>query len=601
MFYSKSESFNTFCHELEGLEGFSLLIGPTFEKIDFKSQDVTEMNQNEALIEILQIPYTLEGIQLLKPILVVAKDTTASANYIVSYWLNNVDNNNYPMNLNSLDGVFLLKIADSDDVTDLDIMMAERFEMKKSDYSQRILIIFECIPTDHFKLKKIYNLACSCKFQACKFIIITKIETQVVLGLQLDMQFILIADKIDALHVARAQFDERIDGHKLSKIIDQIVSKRKCVLWQKDAITKICFENIHPLNEAATIRVPKDINNIEFHGCSHKIQVLHCANHLDISVSNRFSNILPENIVTPTLTTIAIYFKSLGHVFRKSVYESFAFNISKATQILSLRLCNMTFGRKSITVELQKEGIEQIRQSIESNEDYCRFGARILGPCLGKISFDKEDVESKNNNSFVKQIMLDLICYELVKTHQSVSECYASERECGTIKLICFVNDDVQIDSFKGFPLLKTDYNNISKESLFAENSCDREDNTVVNATVEEFEDINETLSFHAEALMASHRNLEAVKVSFVQPKDMTLVQSKLCIVLYCRAKGYIPYGDVRFPRTLIHPFKNKSFRTDVREGYFIACPYRTDHSTDFNKELAIGCTDNMSKNLLLL
>jgi hypothetical protein len=592
-FYSKSASFNNSCYDLEGFQNVSLRVGPTFEKLDIKHKEVTVMNQNEAIIEILQLPYfTYNDIRRLESILLLAKDTTELANFIVSAWLNFCENDTFSsMNLKTIDGVFLLKIAYSENVTDLNKMLEERFEMEDFYYSQRIIVIFECIHTDHLKLKAIYDLACSCKLNTCKFIIITKIEKQIILELKLDVEFILIAAKIDTLYVYSKQMKVWIDGQEASKSIDQIVSKRNCILWRNDAITKICFENVHPQNQTATIRIPNEISSIEFYRCSHKIQVMHHANHLHISEPQPFTNPLTENILTPTLTTLAIKFKSPSHIFFKSVYETFAVNISKATHLVTLHLCNMKLGRKSITVELQRAEIEQIRHSIEPKENFCRFGARILGPRLGKISFDKGDVEAESKNLFLKQIMLDLICYELVKTHSSVSECYPSEIKDGEITLICFVNNEVQINYFKGFRLLKRDNIFISKESLLAENVCDKADNVIVKAAEEEFSDINETLSFHAEALMKTHRNLEAVKVSFVQPKDVNLVQSKLCIVLYCRAKGYIPYGDLCFPRTLIHPIKNKVFRTDVREGFFSFCPFCAGRSTDFNQKIALGCS----------
>ncbi|XP_060583361.1 uncharacterized protein LOC132739625 [Ruditapes philippinarum] len=588
-FYSRSERFYNFCHHLERFENLILQVGPRFGKLDIQRKEVTVMNQYVALTEIMQTPNYLP--ESLKPILILTKDTTASAHFIVSFWLNIVERKTYDTDLETLDGVFLLKVEDSDDVTDLNIMMKERFKMKKSYYSQRKLIIFECIHTDIFKLKKIYNLACSCEFISCNFIIITKIEKQIVLDLKLHVECFFIADKIEALRVFSIRQKVWIDGQKLSKSIDQIVSKRNCILWQKDTITKICFENIHPLNDNATICVPKDIKSIEITRCCHNIRIMHFAYHLDILQLGIAEKTFQGNTLTSTLTTVVVNFELTDHIFNRDVYESFAFGISKATHIKSLHLCNMKFGRKCITVELQEKSIEKVRHSIESKEDYCRFGACILGPHLGNISFDKEDVRAEERNSFVQQIMLDLICYELVKTNSSVSECYPSEMKDGAIKLICFVNDEVRIDFFKGFPLLKRDCNYISKESLLAENSCDREDNAFVKATEEEFVDINETLSFHAEALMTSHRNLEAVKVSFVQPKEVKLAHSKLCIVLYCRVKGHKPYGDPSFPQSLNHPFKCKTFRTDVREGYFSTCPGHIGRSTDFNKTLALGCS----------
>ncbi|XP_060595699.1 uncharacterized protein LOC132749813, partial [Ruditapes philippinarum] len=585
-FYSESATFYNFYSDLEGSQNVSLEICPTFRKLDITNKEVTVMNQNESMTESLQMhKYPYNDIRRSKPILLLAEDTTSSANFIVSSWLNfGVNHTFFPMDVNTLEGVFWLKVRYFDDVSDLKTMLNNQFEMKKMYYSQQILIIFEYFDKDHFKLKAIYDLACSCNLKTCSFIIITNIDKQVVDDLKLNIEVVLIAAAINALYVYSKHLNVVIDGHELSRRIDQIVSEKK-----RDAITKICFVDIHPINSTAKICVPGDIKDIRFHRCSHKFQVIHFANHLEISEPPRFTNPLTENIFTPNVTTLTIHFESPSHIFYYNVYEHFACNISKANHIEFLRLCDMSFGKKVINVQLQKEEIEQIRRSVESKGDYCRFGARILGPRLGKITFDKEDIEIERSNSFVKQIMLDLICYELVKTHSSVSECYPSEMNDGAILLICFVSDEFQIDSFNGFHLLKRYNNNISKESLLAGNACDIEENTIVKALEDDFKDINETLSFHAEALMTSHRNLEAVKVSFVQHKDIQLVHSNLCIVLYCKAKGYIPFGDVCFPRTLNNPLKKKSFRTDVRDGFFSTCHFRSGHSTGFNKKLALG------------
>ncbi|XP_053394383.1 uncharacterized protein LOC128555606 [Mercenaria mercenaria] len=492
-------------------------------------------------------------------------------------------------------GVFLLEITEEDDVSDLKKLMTKSFQMKENYYLQNILIVFECKHEDPKRLRALYETVNTSNLSQSTFIIITSIDRSRVAALELNAEQTLIADGIDSVIVSSIDIDSTTsdDEDELSRQFNQLVAKRKGSLWEKYPIKNVCLEN---LKHSGVIRLPDEIRSIHLRDCDPTIHLVHNATILDVSCQNPlfYDTFNPITIFSSTLTIVSLGFSANSHIFNRSLYKKFANGLSQNAQISSLLLRNMKVGKKVFTVKLEKQEIEQMKISMKTNEDYRRHGARILGPKLEIQTFDREDfnAELERHDSFAAYVILDLICYDLVKTHNAISESYpAKQNNTNEIYLVCFMKRYIDMDSFKGFSLVKRDYCFVSKESLKAENSFNRDEPSFLKTADKEFIAINETVSYHADHLMDTHKNLEAVKVSFVRSSKGQFEHPHPCIVLYCKVKGYIPFGEKCFPKQLAHPFIDKSYETDIREGFFTPCPYLTSRSTEWNKELAFGCS----------
>lgn len=157
--------------------------------------------------------------------------------------------------------------------------------------------------------------------------------------------------------------------------------------------------------------------------------------------------------------------------------------------------------------------------------------------------------------------------------------------------LVCIIKEDIKISEFRGFRLKTYMINYFLRDSIEAENSVDKESNKYQDIVKENFTDINKTLAHHYEHILSKHSNIEAVRVSFVKQSKTNSVEICPCIVIYCHVKSVVPYKEGSFPQTFSHPDKSKSFKTDVRIGYFTLCPYFALSSKEWNKEVAMGCS----------
>ncbi|KAL3889135.1 hypothetical protein ACJMK2_001489 [Sinanodonta woodiana] len=132
--------------------------------------------------------------------------------------------------------------------------------------------------------------------------------------------------------------------------------------------------------------------------------------------------------------------------------------------------------------------------------------------------------------------------------------------------LVCFYSGSVDI-SFKSFYDLKViyrDYYTTDKESSLAR----EHERNINDLTSEHCDLINEAITINGKSLFAKHSNLEAVSSSgILSSKSRGLVQEP-CVILYCRVKGIIPFGEMPFPKRL-KVNEEATIAVDVREGYF--------------------------------
>lgn len=205
---------------------------------------------------------------------------------------------------------------------------------------------------------------------------------------------------------------------------------------------------------------------------------------------------------------------------------------------------------------------------------------------------DSESEELKKHEPFADRVILNMICCELTKNNTAINTTFPSivdgdERP----SLVSIVKEDIKISEFRGFRLTTYMASDFLKDSIKAENAFEKESNEYQDIFKENFTDINMTLAHHYEYILSKHSNIEAMRVSFVKQSKSNLVEICPCIVIYCQVKSIVSYKEELFPQTLCHPYKSKSFKTDVRIGYFSLCPYFALSSKEWNRELAMGCS----------
>ena len=100
----------------------------------------------------------------------------------------------------------------------------------------------------------------------------------------------------------------------------------------------------------------------------------------------------------------------------------------------------------------------------------------------------------------------------------------------------------------------------------------------------EELIRIRECLTKYSKSLMEKHSNLMVVSASNIKSshygQESAKYDKKVCVVLYVKVKGIIPYGEKPFPTVL------EGFPVDVREGKF----QLFSNPDDKHHSLVMGC-----------
>ncbi|KAL3855567.1 hypothetical protein ACJMK2_014774 [Sinanodonta woodiana] len=169
------------------------------------------------------------------------------------------------------------------------------------------------------------------------------------------------------------------------------------------------------------------------------------------------------------------------------------------------------------------------------------------------------------------KIILSVIVQQLTERFENHIWVWAGEEIIGPENvqtvLVCFYSESVDksMQYFYDLKVIYRDYNTTDEESASARAF---ERNVKSDLTLEHCDFINEAITIHGEGIFADHSNLEAISSSgIISSKSRGLVQEP-CVILYCRVKGIIPFGEVPFPKRL-RVNEKVSIAVDVREGFF--------------------------------
>ena len=178
---------------------------------------------------------------------------------------------------------------------------------------------------------------------------------------------------------------------------------------------------------------------------------------------------------------------------------------------------------------------------------------------------------------------LQRACAQLAESNVDIASVYPAYDSNKETVLLCLTTEKLHLPAMiEGLPVVQKPFNPESTESIEAER--------IVGERYEYNKELDETIAYHAEALMKKHSNLEVVKMSLVK-STKTGIKPEPCIVLLCRCKSYIPVEESEFPKILQHPKSEAVFSTDVREGYFTLCSSLPRGQRECNWELAMGCS----------
>ena len=96
----------------------------------------------------------------------------------------------------------------------------------------------------------------------------------------------------------------------------------------------------------------------------------------------------------------------------------------------------------------------------------------------------------------------------------------------------------------------------------------------------DDIEQVDDIINQHCTFLYFLHSNLQSIESSrFISKDKENALTPKICIVLLCKLKGYIPFGEEKFPNRIM------GIPTDIREG--LVMPTGCD---DLNDPLGMGC-----------
>ncbi|KAK3597215.1 hypothetical protein CHS0354_004967 [Potamilus streckersoni] len=201
--------------------------------------------------------------------------------------------------------------------------------------------------------------------------------------------------------------------------------------------------------------------------------------------------------------------------------------------------------------------------------------------CL-KCSLSLHDYVEKQSKT---KIILSWICNELTKFHNPhkvevwPATLVGKDSDQLFPILICNYWDDV-IETYRGkhfygMIVKYQEYDSVNKEELFLRARNEFLESTLSKTQAKE---ANAIVSKNTDMLMENYRNLEMIKpchvrsVHFqsenIKKKGKWEVIQEPTIVLYCRMKGYIPFGETLFPKRLGDG--QRSLPVDVREGFFV-------------------------------
>ncbi|KAK3598397.1 hypothetical protein CHS0354_019800 [Potamilus streckersoni] len=159
--------------------------------------------------------------------------------------------------------------------------------------------------------------------------------------------------------------------------------------------------------------------------------------------------------------------------------------------------------------------------------------------------------------------------------------------------LVCFHSADIvsKFSKFLGLPVIYRRFDETEMEPLenrlqekYQRVSFDKNDAATIKYLICE----------HGEHLFKIHNNLEAISASSVKSGKNGIIE-QTSILLYCRLKGVIPYGEDFFPEKL--GLDGKWYPTDIREGFFslgmnpAQRQLSNPHPHFFNSPLRMGCS----------
>ncbi|XP_021367842.1 uncharacterized protein LOC110459753 [Mizuhopecten yessoensis] len=128
----------------------------------------------------------------------------------------------------------------------------------------------------------------------------------------------------------------------------------------------------------------------------------------------------------------------------------------------------------------------------------------------------------------------------------------------------------------------------VNTEAMQVKNFCQENGNYI---TKEERRMLKKCITENCDTLLENHRNINVISMSPVKSKENGKhIRPCLCVVIYCSSKGFIPFGEKIFPKTLKSGLT--CFDTDIREGFFEFGPgtYSTSKSSNYHQQLRMGC-----------
>ncbi|KAK3598315.1 hypothetical protein CHS0354_029224 [Potamilus streckersoni] len=135
----------------------------------------------------------------------------------------------------------------------------------------------------------------------------------------------------------------------------------------------------------------------------------------------------------------------------------------------------------------------------------------------------------------------------------------------GELVFVCFHSTATvsKFSQFLGLPIIYRRFDEIEMEPL--ENRLNDEYQRV-SFTKNDVVTVKLLINEHGEYLFKMHSNLEAISASSIRSTKHGIIK-QTSIVLYCRLKGVIPYGEELFPEEL--KVDEQRYPTDIREGFF--------------------------------
>ncbi|KAK3593498.1 hypothetical protein CHS0354_037021 [Potamilus streckersoni] len=157
---------------------------------------------------------------------------------------------------------------------------------------------------------------------------------------------------------------------------------------------------------------------------------------------------------------------------------------------------------------------------------------------------------------------------------------------------VCFHSADI-VSKFSKFLCLPIIYRRLDETEMEPLENRLNEKYQKVSLKKEDAANIKSLINEVGDDLFKSHRNLEAISVSSVKSRKKGILQ-QTSIVLYCRLKYIVPFGEGFFPKEL--KINDQIYPTDVREGFFSLGMIPGQHQSItlpqvLNHTLRMGCS----------